>query len=282
MFNTIYLNVSKNSILRISFIVTLSLLTVSLFTTFVLADEAIEPEAETEEVSDPLEPFNRGVFWLNDTLDVYAIEPVATVYDFVTPQRLQNSVRSFFINLDYPIHLVSDLLQLNFSNAGKNTARFFINSLLGFYGAFDVAGEHFGIISERDDLGTAFGRWGIPSGPYLVAPLWGPTNLRDGVGLAGDSFLSPTIGIAYIKIPNSHRNLLIGGLNSLRIINMRSGMLDTVKSAKEASLDYYSFVKFAHHQRRQAHILRIDPNEIESEDVSDFDDEPFGDEIENE
>jgi phospholipid-binding lipoprotein MlaA len=115
-----------------------------------------------------------------------------------------------------------------------------------------------------------------------VAPLWGPTNLRDGVGLAGDSFLSPTIGIAYIKIPNSHRNLLIGGLNSLRIINMRSGMLDTVKSAKEASLDYYSFVKFAHHQRRQAHILRIDPNEIESEDVSDFDDEPFGDEIENE
>jgi phospholipid-binding lipoprotein MlaA len=96
MFNTIYLNVSKNSILRISFIVTLSLLTVSLFTTFVLADEAIEPEAETEEVSDPLEPFNRGVFWLNDTLDVYAIEPVATVYDFVTPQRLQNSVRSFF------------------------------------------------------------------------------------------------------------------------------------------------------------------------------------------
>lgn len=276
--------ISKNSFSVITFFILFYFLTLSIFNTTSFAEDSLQSKVETEEVSDPLEPFNRGVFWLNDTLDVYAIEPVATVYDYVTPQRLQNSVRSFFINLDYPIHLVSDLLQLNFTNAGRNSARFFINSIFGFYGAFDVAGEHFGIRSERDDLGTAFGRWGIPSGPYLVVPILGPSNIRDGVGLAGDSFLSPTIGIAYSNLPNSHRNLIIGGLNSLRIINIRSGLLDTVKSAKEASLDYYSFVKYAHHQRRQTRIHRVSPADLEREEDSnlEFDDETFGDELENE
>jgi phospholipid-binding lipoprotein MlaA len=230
-----------------------------------------------EEISDPLEPVNRGIFWLNDKLDVYLLEPVATGYDFVTPPRVQSSVSSFFRNLNYPIWLVSDLLQLNFSQAGMDTARFLINTTLGFYGAFDVAESHFNIKRVEDDLGVAFGRWGIPFGPYIVLPLLGPSSVRDGVGFAGESFLSPTIGLAYSNTSNRTRNLIIGGMNGLMIVNLRSRLLEPVRSAREASLDYYSFVKQSFYQRRYQQIHGEPPPMPED----DFDDE-FGFEFEDE
>jgi phospholipid-binding lipoprotein MlaA len=213
----------------------------------------------SEEISDPLEPFNRGVFWFNDQLDVYFLEPVAMGYDFITPQPVQSSVTNFFRNLNYPIYLVSDLLQLNFTQAGKDTTRFLLNTFIGFYGAFDVAEDHFKIVRVEDDLGVAFGRWGIPFGPYIVLPLIGASSVRDGIGFAGESFLSPTIGLTYSNLKNSNRNLILGGLNSLQVVNIRSRFLEPVRSAKEATLDYYSFVKQSFYQSRYTRIHGAPP-----------------------
>jgi phospholipid-binding lipoprotein MlaA len=226
--------------------------------------------SHAEEISDPIEPINRGIFWLNDKLDVYLLEPVAIGYDFVTPRRVQSSVSNFFRNLNYPIWLVADLLQLNFTQAGKDTARFLINTTFGFYGAFDVAESHFEITRVEDDLGVAFGRWGVPFGPYLVLPFFGPSSVRDGVGLAGESFLSPTIGLAWANTSNRTRNLIIGGMNGLMVVNLRARLLDPVRSAKEASLDYYSFVKQSFYQRRYTQIHGEAPPVTD-----DFDDDDF-------
>ncbi len=232
--------------------------------------------ADSEEISDPLESLNRGIFWFNDTLDVYVLEPVASGYDYVTPDRVQSSVSNFFRNLNYPIWLVSDLLQLNFTQAGKDTARFFINTVFGFYGAFDVAESHLGIQRVEDDLGVAFGRWGVPFGPYIVIPFLGPSSLRDGVGLAGESFLSPTVALVYSNTRNSTKNFIIYGSNTLMAINIRSRLLDPVRSAKEASLDYYSFVKQSFYQRRYTQIHGTPPpasDDFEGDFEDGFEDE---------
>jgi phospholipid-binding lipoprotein MlaA len=237
---------------------------------FVLFSICTITPAQSQEISDPLEPINRGIFWFNDKLDVYFLEPVTIGYDFITPQPVQNSVTNFFRNLNFPIYLVSDLLQLNFTQAGKDTTRFLLNTFLGFYGTFDVAEAHFKIERVEDDLGIAFGRWGVPFGPYIVLPLLGASSVRDGIGFAGESFLSPTIGLTYSNLKNSNRNVILFGSNSLQVINIRSRFLEPVRSAKEATLDYYSFVKQSFYQSRYTRIHGTPPPLDE-----DFDDD-FG------
>lgn len=234
--------------------------------------------AKADEISDPLEPVNRGIFWFNDTLDVYALEPIARGYDYVTPQPVQDSVTNFFRNLNYPVYLVSDLLQLNFTQAGKDTARFLVNTVFGFYGTFDVAESHLGIKRVEDDLGTAFGRWGVPFGPYLVLPFLGPSSVRDGISLAGESFLSPTVALAYSNTPSMTKDAVLIGVNTVGVVNLRSRMLTPIQSAKEASLDYYSFVKQSFYQRRYTQIHGTPPASSDSFE-DDFEDEDFEDEL---
>lgn len=207
-----------------------------------------------EDISDPIEPFNRAMFTFNDTLDEYLFEPVAMGYNYITPDPVQRAVSNFFQNLDTPIYLVSDIVQLKFGQALDHSSRFLINTTIGGLGFFDVAEEHFGISHHKEDIGSAFGYWGMGPGFYLVLPIFGPSSLRDGVGFGAELFLTPTVAVAYSDIRQRNKNLILGGLNSLRFINLRSKLLDHVDSAKEASLDYYSFVKNAYQQNREGII----------------------------
>lgn len=209
--------------------------------------------ADDLEVSDPIEPVNRGIFWFNDKLDVYFMEPVAEGYDYVVPDPVQRGVGNFFKNLEYPATLLSNLVQLNFTAAGRDTGRFLINTTLGIGGIFDVATE-MGLERRKQDFGVALAKLGVPAGPYLVLPIFGPSNVRDGVGRIVDGLAHPFSYFYYADAPagvSDKVNYIGRGIDG---IDTRAGLLDAVKGAKESSLDYYLFMQGAYYQYRQGLI----------------------------
>lgn len=210
-------------------------------------------EAQTLDVSDPLEPVNRAVFWFNDTFDVFLLEPIAKGYDYIVPEAVQESIGNFFDTLRYPIYLFSDVITLDGDRALVDTARFGINASLGFLGFFDVA-DHFGYERKATDAGVAFGRWGIPEGPYIVLPILGASNLRDTVGEVFNFVLDPIVAVQFTQMSNANVNALSWGGGVTRTINRRSQMIPNVTSAKQASLDYYLFVQSAYAQYRRGLI----------------------------
>jgi phospholipid-binding lipoprotein MlaA len=147
-------------------------------------------ESPAPEVSDPVEPVNRGIFYLNDKLYRWVLKPVAKGYKFVVPDTVRVSVRNFFLNLSTPIRAVNTLLQGKVGDTGTELARFGINSTIGIAGLFDAAKE-FHLTRKDEDTGQTLGVYGLGPGFYLVLPILGPSDARDAVGLVGDTYLDP-------------------------------------------------------------------------------------------
>lgn len=207
-----------------------------------------------EETYDPIESFNRKIFWFNEKADEYVLGPIARGYIDIVPVKARTSVKHFFSNLKTPIYLGSDILQLKFTQAGTHLGRFLVNSTVGIFGLFDVATE-IGWNHEEEDIGIAFGYWGIPEGPYLVLPFLGPSNLRDFVGYAGDWALDPlNIAIVYPSVPNSPTQEIATGLSATRVVSTRANLEEAIKSGKESSVDYYLFLREAYTQYRRGLI----------------------------
>jgi len=204
---------------------------------------------------DPYENVNRKIFWFNDKLDVYALEPIARGWDFIAPDVVQRSIDRFFDNIDFPILLANDLLQGKLRDAGVDVARFAINTSAGLGGFFDPAAD-VGLVKKYEDFGQTLGWWGVDTGPYLVLPILGPSNPRDAVGLAVDSPLRVYSYFApfYVSI----------AATATRTVNLRSLFLEEIRNNKESALDYYVFVRDAYGQRRRA--LVDDSTDIPKED----------------
>ncbi|MBF0322757.1 MAG: VacJ family lipoprotein, partial [Magnetococcales bacterium] len=159
------------------------------------ADDALWAAEERTQgdmaVSDPLEPWNRVMFTVNDKASEWIVEPLATGYGALIPEGGRIAVRNFFQNLKSPIHFTNALLQGKIQAAGEDLGRFVINSTLGVAGLFDVASLHFNLHGSDADFGQTLGRYGVGDQLYLVWPLLGPSNARDTVGEIGDAFLDP-------------------------------------------------------------------------------------------
>lgn len=250
------------------------------------ADElASDDYDDEEEVSDPLEGWNRGVFWFNDHLDMYLLEPIADGYDYIMPEPVQTGVVNVFDNLAYPKYLVSSVFQLKFEQAAEHTGRFLINSTLGLAGIFDVA-KHFGLEKHSEDFGTALGYHGVGPGPYLVLPILGPSNFRDGFGRIVDGFLNPVPWIAAETSDGSDAAAITLGVTALDAVQTRADLDEAIEAAKEASLDYYLFVQSAYYQNRKALIndKQVEKDESEGGDPADdpfAEDEAFDEMLEN-
>ena len=147
-------------------------------------------DSPAPEVSDPVEPVNRGIFYVNDKLYRWVLKPVAKGYKYVVPDPVRVSVRNFFLNLGTPIRAVNALLQWKFGDTGTELARFGINSTIGMAGLFDAAKE-FHLTRKDEDTGQTLGVYGLGPGFYLVLPILGPSDARDAVGLVGDTYLDP-------------------------------------------------------------------------------------------
>jgi len=194
--------------------------------------------SDDENNLDPWEGFNRITFKFNDTLDNYALRPLALGYTKITPKPMQYGIHNVFNNLGEIKNLSNNLLQANFLAAGKDTSRFLINSTLGILGLFDVA-SNMGMERSNQDFGITLARWGVPSGPYLVLPFLGPSTVRDSVSLVPDGMLSITY-----QLHPEHDRYYFALLNG---IDMRASLLD---AEKIMSGDKYLFLRNIYLQNR--------------------------------
>lgn len=194
---------------------------------------------------DPLEPFNRNVSAFNDAVDSAVLKPVATVYRDVTPDMVRTGVSNFFSNLSDVWSFTNATLQLRPREAAENFLRVGVNTAFGLGGVLNVASE-MGIERTRLDFGQTLGRWGVPAGPYLVLPIFGPSSVRDaagfGIELSGDLVQD----IPSIATRNS--------LTVLRAVETRANLLRATSMLDGAALDKYSFTRDVYLRRRQSQI----------------------------
>jgi phospholipid-binding lipoprotein MlaA len=208
--------------------------------------------------TDPLEPFNRKMFAFNEGVDKAVLKPVAQGYRAVTPQLVRAGVTNFFDNLEDLWSAVNSALQLRPQNTVENFMRFGVNTVFGLGGVLNVANE-MGIERHSEDLGKTLGRWGVPSGPYLVMPLLGPSTIRDATTIVLENRYDAISSIDSVRTRNS--------LTVLRLVDTRTGLLRLGEMLDEAALDKYSFTRDAFLQRRRADIYR--PGEDKDEEKAD-------------
>lgn len=194
---------------------------------------------------DPLEPFNRGVSQFNDVVDSAVLKPVATAYRDVAPDLVRTGVSNFFGNLRDIWSAINATLQFKPRAAAESALRVGVNTAFGFGGLFDIASE-MGIDRTTLDFGQTLGRWGVPSGPYLVLPIFGPSTFRDTAGFGVESSGDLVSRIDHIPTRNS--------LYSLRAVEARANLLRATTMLEGAALDKYSFTRDVYLQRRQSAI----------------------------
>ncbi len=213
----------------------LTLITLSLFVVFASGC------ASTGSVDkDPFETANRAILKFNLSSDKHVLAPVARGYKKVLPQPVRNGISNFFSNLWEPMTIVNDLLQGKFKMAGVSTGRFIINTTVGILGFADVA-TRLDLPHHREDFGQTLAVWGVPSGPYLVLPFLGPSNLRDTGGLI------PQFVYADIVALQDSPESLIGGVT--RVVDTRSRFLGT-EEILELQPDKYLFIREGYRQTR--------------------------------
>lgn len=211
-------------------------------------DESVVPaeidEEEIQGISDPLEPINRIFFTFNDKLYFWLLKPVAKGYSKVVPEPARVGVRNFFSNLLTPVRLVNCILQGKFKSAGTEALRFLINSTVGFLGFQDVAKQEGHLETQEEDLGQSLGVYGLGPGIYINWPIFGPSSLRDTVGMIGDFFLDPVnYGVTRTKY-----RIAVKGYDK---VNKTSLTLGDYESLKKAAVDPYVAVRNAYFQYRK-------------------------------
>lgn len=202
--------------------------------------------ATTAGNKDPMEGFNRTMFAFNEGLDAAIIRPVAKGYEFVAPTFVRTGVTNFFSNVADVFIAVNNLLQGKPVEAASDAGRFLVNSTVGILGLLDVATE-WGLEKHDEDFGQTFGRWGMDTGAYLFLPVFGPRDVRDGIGLVFDIAADPLVNINDMSVRNS--------LAALYIINNRAMLLPADKIIDEAALDKYSYLRDAYLQRRRSLVF---------------------------
>ena len=213
---------------------------------------ADDPEAvaEFEANNDPLEPFNRGMYVVNDAIDTVALRPAAVAYRTLVPGPVREGVRNVLGNLRAPTILMNDVLQGDMQRAGRTASRFLINSTLGLGGIVDVAEWQFGIRGHSEDFGQTLAVWGLGEGPYLFLPVFGPSNPRDLLGVGVDAVASPWFWFGQGEVVEILRWVRAG----ITVVDTREGVLDVLDTLNATSLDPYSTLRSAYRQRRTAEI----------------------------
>lgn len=199
---------------------------------------------------DPFESYNRGMYQINDAVDKAVVKPLAKGYDAVVPPPGRMMLSNFFSNLNDVIVAVNDLLQFKVVQAVSDTGRIVVNTTVGLFGIADVASA-VGLKKHNEDFGQTLGYWGIGSGPYVVLPLFGPSSVRDSVGLYADS----RTGVIR-KVNNvPARNEAI----AVNLLGQRASLLSDEKVLDEAAIDRYSFIRDAYLQHRQNEVYDGNP-----------------------
>lgn len=225
-------------------------------------DEDFFPTPESlgqEEIYDPLETLNRFMFAINETLDIFIIQPAAATYRFLLPEVVQDSVRNVTRNLNTPVVFANELFQGKTDRASSTITRFAINSTVGVLGIIDVA-EDWGYPYYNEDFGQTLGVYDVGAGPYLVLPIFGPSSVRDGFGLLVDAVLDPweyaLKGAGWAREDRLAFRLTRAGLEG---IDLRSRNIETLDELRRDSVDYYARIRSLYLQSRASKINSAKP-----------------------
>ncbi len=232
----------------------------------------VSTTAQVVQSSDPLEPYNRSVMKLNRNLTKIILRPVVSVYRALLPKPVRKGLANISANAKAPLVFVHDVLQAEPDRAFQTLGRFLMNSSVGLGGAIDVAAKA-GVPAHDEDAGQTLARWGIPSGPYLVLPLLGPSNVRDSFGSAADMFADPmryvlrsqTAPISFNASPagtdvavadegNDVRGDIGTALMITSLVSLLDQNIDRLDELERGSLDPYVALRESYRQYRAAEI----------------------------
>ncbi len=207
--------------------------------------------SDEEAAQDPLEPFNRSMFALNEHIDTYVARPVARFYQRITPEPVDRGITNFFHNLDEVPTALNDLLQFKPRAALNDLGRLVINTTVGVLGFMDPA-TGMGLDRHDEDFGQTLGRWGVPPGPYLVLPVIGPNDFRDTLGFGVDWVSNPI----YYRIGDNDAGW---ALWILRYVDRRADLLRAQRVLESAAMDRYIFTRESYLQRRRYQVYDGNP-----------------------
>jgi phospholipid-binding lipoprotein MlaA len=216
-------------------------------------DDIQVPSDLTEEIPDPMEPVNRFFFGLNEGLDFLIVRPVAIVYRTAVPKPLRIGIGNALRNAATPIILANDIMQgAEGKRVEATVVRFMLNSTLGLGGLVDV-GSYVGLEFHREDFGQTLAVWGVGPGPYMVAPILGPGNPRDFIGIVVDTAINPMTWILadeqwYVRMAPS----------AAEMISTREIALDDIDSLRKTSPDFYVTVRQLYNEKRTTDIANGD------------------------
>lgn len=224
------------------------------------------------EQNDPWQGWNKGAQAFNDGFDKNLLKPVAKGYLNVTNTAIDDGVTNFFSNINDIGVTINDLLQFKLLQSGMDFSRFMINTTAGAGGVLDWASK-LDLPKHDEDFGQTLGFWGIPSGPYLVLPFFGPSSPRDAVGLLGDALMDP---ITYVSIFGGFAGTAASaGTSALDVTDHRAGVMTTEKVLDEATGgDRYDFLRNSYQQHRE--YLIYDGNPPDEVDPLDTDESGSG------
>lgn len=231
------------------------------------ASTAQQGDMTSEEAgyNDPFESMNRTTFAFNDVLDRGVFIPVAQGYRAAVPKPLRTGVRNFLTNLREPINAANQLLQGDVEGFSTDTMRLLVNTTFGFGGLIDVA-DTAGLKHEHEDFGQTLGVWGVPHGPYWVAPVFGPNSLRDHTGNLVDLYADPVRFYLY----NMDQEGWGYGRTAAVFIDKREELLDTLSDLRKGAIDYYATIRSANYQRREALMHDQDPQAYAAPAIPDY------------
>ncbi len=213
---------------------------------------ASDPEAlaDYKATNDRFEPTNRVFFTVNDKLLTYVLTPVARGYNTI-PAPLRGGIHNVLNNFGAPVQFANDVLETKPRRAGDTFMRFLINSTAGIGGVFDVA-KHVGYPDHSAEGATTLALWGIPAGPYLYLPLFGPSGVRDGIGRGTDTLVNPYTWVTFNGV--NHLEDIAFGLSA---VDELAPHIDDLKKINEQALDPYATQRSLYRQLRQADVDQV-------------------------
>lgn len=232
-------------------------LTCSVFALLAFSGCATEPQnpveqAEFQATNDPVEPLNRAIFDVNDFMDRLLIRPLAELYRVTIPPGIRDRIASVLRNMDEPVVFANNLLQGEVSSAGTTLGRFVVNTTLGGGGMYEVASD-FGMKQQQGDFGQTLYVWGAGEGPYIVLPLFGPSNVRDAAGLGVDSLMSPWKYAVASGGSTISDTFTITDITA-SALSRREENIEALDALKQGSLDYYAQMRSVYRQHRAKEI----------------------------
>lgn len=213
-----------------------------------------------DQVNDPIEGFNRGVFAFNEQVDIYAVGPLSRGWVAITTDGMRTGVTNFYRNLASPGYVLNEMLQGKWRQVGETTGRFLVNSTIGLLGFFDPA-TAMGLTTDREDFGQTLGVWGVEQGPYLMLPLLGPSTARDVTRYPVDWYTDVLVWLAL-------DSATLGAFTAVYVINTRARLESTI-AMQRAAPDPYAFTRSAYLQQRQSLVYDGDPP-LDQDPFADF------------